>query len=92
VVGLEVLIVVGRRGHLAVIQVAEGVPEDPVIVPITLKQTAITFELPLRNDETLKFQGTIRQDGLYGRFDNGAFSDRDDGFFLLRRGRSYWQQ
>lgn len=91
--GLEVFVVYGRSGYVAVIQSAEGVPEDPVVVPVVMNRTrtALTFEWPMRNGRTLKYQGSIRPDGLYGRFENGEFSDRDDGYFLLRRGRSYWQ-
>lgn len=91
VVGLEVFIVRGRSGYVAVLQLAEGVPEDPIVVPIKLEGAVLSFEVRFRKETTLRYTGTVRRDGLYGRFDNGAFSDRDDGFFLLRRGRSYWQ-
>lgn len=90
-VGLEVFIVKGRSGYSAVVQIAEGVPEDPVVVPIRLEGGVLSFEV--RSGTTpLRYQGTVRADGLYGKFDNGAFSDRKDGLFLLRRGQSYWQQ
>jgi hypothetical protein len=90
VAGLEVFIMKGRSGYVAVLQVAEGVPEDPVVVPVKLDGEVVTFEMP-SGKETLRYRGAVRPDGLYGRFDNDAFSDRADGFFLLRRGRSYWQ-
>lgn len=90
VAGLEVFIMKGRSGYVAVLQVAEGVPEDPVIVPIKLDGAVLSFEMR-SGKETLRYRGTVRPDGLYGRFDNDAFSDRADGFFLLKRGRSYWQ-
>ena len=77
-------------GYVAVLQIAEGVPEDPIVVPITLEGAVLSFEMR-SGKETLRYRGTVRPDGLYGRFDNDAFSDREDGFFLLRRGRSYWQ-
>ena len=90
VVGLEVFIMKGRSGHRGVIQIAEGVPEDPVLVPVRVDGTVLSFEMRSGN-ETLHYKGTVRPDGLYGKFDNGAFSDRADGFFLLKRGHSYWQ-
>jgi len=90
VTGLEIFIMRGRSGFVAVIQTAEGVPEDPVVVPIKIDAASVSFEMR-SGTETLRYQGTLRRDGLYGRFDNDAFSDRADGLFLLRRGRSYWQ-
>ena len=81
----------GLTGYVAVVQIAEGAPADPVVVPITLQGPVLSFELRAGN-ETLRYRGTVRSDGLYGKFDNGAFSGRKDGFFLLRRGRSYWQR
>jgi hypothetical protein len=90
VVGLEVFIMRGRSGYVAVVQVAEGVPADPVVVPTKLDGATLSFEIP-SGKEILRYTGTVRPDGLYGRFDNDAFSDRADGFFLLRRGQSYWQ-
>ena len=89
-VGLEIFILRGRKGLVAVVSIAEGVPEDPVVVPVVAEGDAIRFEF-LNGQTKLKYQGTIRSDGLYGRFENGAFSDRADGYFLLPRGSSYWQ-
>jgi hypothetical protein len=91
VVGLEVFVMKGRSGYVAVLQIAEGVPEDPVVVPVKIDGAVLTFEIRAEN-ETLRYRGTVRRDGLYGKFDNAAFSDREDGFFLLKRGRSYWQE
>jgi hypothetical protein len=91
VTGLEVFVVKGRSGYVAVVQIAEGVPADPVVVPITLDGAILSFEV-LAGKTRLRYQGTVRADGLYGKFDNGAFSERDDGLFVLIRGRSYWQQ
>lgn len=56
------------------------------------RSAVVSFEVRLRSgDAPLRYSGTVRRDGLFGKFDNAAFSDREDGFFLLRRGRSYWQ-
>ena len=91
VVGLEVFIMKGRSGYVAVVQIAEGVPEDPVVVPVTIANAVISFQLG-SGKERLRYLGAIQSDGLYGKFDNGAFSERDDGLFLLRRGLSYWER
>jgi hypothetical protein len=91
VLGLEIFIVKGRSGYVAVLQIAEGVPDDPIVVPIKLKGSELSFEVQ-SGEVSLRYTGTVRPDGLYGRFDNAAFSDRKDGLFLLRRGRSYWQE
>ena len=90
VTGLEIFIMRGRSGYVAVVQIAEGVPNDPVVVPLKVDGTVLSFETR-SGKETLRYRGTVRSDGLYGKFDNDAFSDRTDGSFLLRRGRSYWQ-
>jgi hypothetical protein len=88
--GLEVFVVHGLSGYMAVVQIAEGAPADPIVIPIKLEGSVVSFEMK-SGPETLRYRGTVRADGLYGRFESGAFSDREDGFFLLRRGRSYWQ-
>lgn len=88
--GLEVFVVSGRSGYVAVVQIAEGAPSDPIVAPATVQGAVLSFEVRAGN-EVLRYRGTIRADGLYGKFDNGAFSGREDGLFLLRRGRSYWQ-
>jgi len=88
--GLEVFVMHGLSGYVAVVQIAEGAPADPVVVPIKLEGPVVSFELK-SGAETLRYRGTVRDDGLYGKFHNGAFSGREDGFFLLKRGRSYWQ-
>ena len=89
--GIEIFIMMGLSGYVAVVQIAEGAPADPVVVPVTLEGAVVSFEMQ-SGKETLRYKGTVRADGLYGRFDNAAFSGREDGFFLLRRGQSYWQE
>lgn len=91
VLGLEVFVVKGRSGYFATVQVAEGVPDDPVVIPITVEGAVVSFSLRVANN-VIRYRGTVRADGLYGKFDNNAFSTRDDGHFLLKRGQSYWQR
>ena len=87
VLGLEVFIYNTRNGYMAAVQVAEGEPEVPVVVPVRIDGQKMMFELPTGN-ERLRYEGTIRAEGLYGRFHNGAYSDRADGRFLLKRART----
>jgi hypothetical protein len=89
-IGLELFIVLTRSGYMAVVQVAEGAPETPVVVAIAINGSAVAFTLPDGNS-SLRFQGTLDAEGILGRFDNGAFSARPDGQILLRRGNSHWQ-
>ena len=88
--GLEVFVFLGQRRYFALVLMAEGAPADPILVPLTVDGNSIRFEL--KDGQNLrKYEGGVSADGLYGRFDHGGFSDRADGFFLLRRGTSYWQ-
>jgi hypothetical protein len=86
VTGLEVIIYSTRSGSMAAVLIAEGEPQVPIFVPISIDGPKLTFELRVGN-EIRRYEGTIRSDGLYGRFDNGSFSDRADGRFLLKRAR-----
>ncbi len=90
VVGLEVLLIYTRAGYMAVIQIAEGVPEVPVVVPVQLDGSQIAFSFPA-GGVTLQFRGTVGPTALEGRFNNGAFADSPQGSVALRRGKSYWQ-
>jgi hypothetical protein len=88
--GIEVFIVNTKHGYMATVQIAEGEPDAPILVPVTQSGDSLSFEVPSAGAKLL-FTGTVKADGLYGHFNNGAFSDRSDGRFMLRRGRSYWQ-
>lgn len=90
VTGIEIFVVNSKRGYTASVQISEGEPDAPVLVPVQVNGASLSFELT-RSGKPLKFTGTVRSDGLFGRFDNGAFSDNPDGSFLMKRGRSYWQ-
>src|SRR5688572_4846630 len=58
VVGLEVFIVKGQKGYVAIVQVAEGVPMDPIVVPIKFEGPVLSFEMR-SGKETLRYGGTI---------------------------------
>lgn len=48
VVGMEVWIVYARGGYWATVQLAEGEPEVPVVVPVEVSDRKVIFSLPLR--------------------------------------------
>ena len=90
VLGLEVLLIYTKAGYMAVIQVAEGVPEVPVVVPVEVDGSQIAFSFPA-GGARLQFRGNVGSTTLEGRFDNGAFAASPQGLVVLRRGKSYWQ-
>ena len=86
VTGMEVFIVYTVDGYYAVVQFAEGTPVVPVVVPIKVNKASIQFTVPLPNGSNGQFVGTVTDDALIGRLENGG-----EGFKLRRR-NSYWQQ
>ena len=90
ILGVEVLITYTRTGYVAVVQIAEGVPEVPVVVPVHIEGSQVVFSFPA-GGATLQFQGSVGTAALEGGFSNGAFADSPRGLVILRRGKSYWQ-
>ena len=84
VLGTEVFIVYSSKGYFAIIQVAEGAPSVPAVVPITVDGTKVSFSLPgdLGGGQ---FRGQVTERGLSGRFADGREP------WDLKRGKSYWQ-
>ncbi len=82
VVGTEVLIVFTGDGYRAVVQIAEGVPEVPVVVPTEVEGTDVSFTLPT-DYGNLRFTGRVTRAALVGTLGSERVS--------LRRGKSYWQ-
>jgi hypothetical protein len=84
--GMEVFVLSSSRATFALVQMAEGAPSTPVLVPATVKDSTITFTLP--ESSALgglgTFSGVVRIGHLRGRFTNDYVID-------LPRGRSYWQ-
>ena len=79
VIGTEVFIVATGGGYCAVVQVAEGVPQDPVVVSAKIEGSAVSFVLPSAGGG-LRFVGTLTPDDLVGTL--GSEKVR------LRRGKS----
>jgi hypothetical protein len=82
VIGTEVFIVATNSDYRAVVQIAEGTPGVPVVVPVTVRGADISFTLPTYYGN-LKFNGRITRNALAGMLGGEKVT--------LRRGNSYWQ-
>jgi len=70
--------------HYAYVQIAEGVPDEPQLVQVTVAGSRITFRLAGQYERISPFSGTVTRDSLIGRFSNGWE-------LRLPRRASYWQ-
>ena len=92
VIGTEVWIVYARRSYYAAVQIAEGAPERPYVVPVEvtgLSGVKFTIRLPIFNkdgtpapDAVIEFKGTVSKSGLMLSLPEHT---------LLKRRNSYWQ-
>ena len=82
VVGTEVWIVYGGDGYYATVQLAEGVPMRPKVVPVEVRGTNVKFALGADKD-LLIFKGTVTRAGLSGTVNSDLLN--------LKRKKSYWQ-
>lgn len=89
--GIEVFVVFSRDGFKAIFQDAEGSPSVPVIVPVVMKGSDISFDLPERSGYSGKFVGRISNGKLVGSFLTGAVGKEGKPEITLKRGKSYWQ-
>jgi hypothetical protein len=91
VLGTEVWIVYARGKFWATVQMAEGAPEPPVVVPVEVSGSTIKFSIreSLVNqsgnpfDLVISFEGTVTRAGLSGKANSVPFN--------LKRSASYWQ-
>lgn len=79
---MEIFIVGANAGYFAVVQIAEGVPGTPVVVPVEVDGDTLTFTMPGNTPQT--FQGRVTSSHLEGRLEPG-------GRLSIRRSKSYWQ-
>jgi hypothetical protein len=91
VVGMEVWIVYARGSYWATVQLADGEPDVPVVVPVlvsgqrvgfTLTEPSIRSEGKPEQNLVLKFDGTATNWALTGVFGTEHVT--------LKRGNSYW--
>ena len=92
VLGTEVWIVYARGGYWATVQMAEGAPDPPTVVPVEVSGSTVKFEVRQQlvdqdnkpaPDSVLKFKGTVTRSGLSGTM--------NDWPLKLKRTNSYWQ-
>jgi hypothetical protein len=86
-IGEEIRIVFTKSGHKAIIQIAEGVPSELIVVPITLEKGILYFKI---NNDILYdgvFKGKINKKGIKGvlKFKTGGEMELN-----LPRKKSYW--
>jgi hypothetical protein len=90
-VGTEVWIVYGAGGYYATVQIAEGEPRAPQVVPVEVSGSNVRFTVREKwidqdgkpaPDTTMVFDGTVTSRGF-----TGTANSR----FNLKRGNSYWQ-
>ena len=81
VIGTEVLIVAVEGGYYAVVQIAEGSPSIPVVVPVTVNGSDVAFSVSRPFDG--RFTGRVTREALVGHFGSERIT--------LKRGKSYWQ-
>ena len=88
VVGVEIYILSGGSGYFATVQIAEGAPDDPVLVPVKVNGTSIEITFP--SDSAIgrdrgNYHGKITALGLSGKF------EKETKRIFLKRKKSYWQ-
>lgn len=90
--GTEIWIVYARNRHWATVQLAEGEPGKPLVVPVEVTGTKIRFTFPLElyhsdgsraPDRLFRFEGEVSRAGLAGMFNGNPV--------LLKRRQSFWQ-
>jgi len=85
--GEEIKIVPGSEGYQGAFQVAQGAPEDLIIVEVKVAGSSITFTIADSSTYAGEFRGKVEKESLRGefRFKSGAVEKAE-----LRRARSYW--
>ncbi len=89
--GIEIFVLYSVHGYYALVQFAEGGPDDPTLVKANVNGSSIEFDLPV-GDRLVKCRGTFTATGLKCHFEK-PLSDPVSGkeSFFLKRTNSYWQ-
>lgn len=84
--GMEVYLVSGDgEDYFALVQCAEGAPATPLLTPVKVSGSKVSFNLSGSPECGTSFTGVVSKDGLRGRF-AGQEEDR-----WLPRRRGYWE-
>ena len=87
VVGYELRIAfAGGRLH-GVLQIAEGVPSDLMLVEITQRGSSVAFTVPEGGPYACEFRGEVIKGSLHGTF---RFKNGGEVTVTLPKGKSYW--
>lgn len=86
---MEIFIVYGgNNDYHAMIQIAEGAPEPPLLVKLKVTDSDVEFILPEHAGSLSglgNFKGKITVRGLTGKF------EKETEIRVLKRKNSYWQ-
>jgi hypothetical protein len=85
--GVELRIAATRNGYQGVLQFAEGVPEDLILVDLQVKGQEIQFVIPESSPYAGSFSGVVRNGVLTGHFKYKNIGAQD---IVLKKGKSYW--
>lgn len=89
--GQELAIVKGAKGkYYGILQCAQGTPDTPMVILLTIKKETIKFKIPDDNEHlnicpTGKFSGKIEGNEINGEFETQTYKVK------LKKGNSYWQ-
>jgi hypothetical protein len=87
VLGKEVRIAVTPQGYQGVLQSAEGVPGELIVVDVKVVGNKISFLIPDGSPSAGQFSGTIENGVLGGEF---RYKTGRSEKVQLKRGKSYW--
>ena len=91
VLGTEIWITYARGRFWAAVQMAEGAPDPPVVVPVEVSGSTIKFSVTTKlidqsgnpSELVIPFEGTVTRAGISGKANSVEFN--------LKRRTSYWQ-
>lgn len=87
--GTEIFIMLAESSpYMATVQIAQGVPTDPVLVPVKVTGNDIEFSFPAGSEMAKSYgtyHGTISARGLTGKFAN------EEEKTFLKRKPSHWE-
>jgi len=91
--GVEIMIMPAPSGYIALLQHAEGALHQPVLIPVEVRGSQISFTIPENSPSALApglYSGALSLESLRvrGPLNSPKYAPQD---FELKRGKSYWQ-
>lgn len=87
ILGAEVKLVPGSRSLVAIVQLAEGAPEDPYVAEARLEGNRVSFRFPALGGGVNSFEGVVLDSALVGTFTYRSGSKES---VRLRRNCGFW--